>query len=61
MNDSKDVIALQTWWKSCLIRISSDAECWITKVGEVGMIQIAILFVLIALAISIVADIREGR
>lgn len=37
MNDSKDVIALQTWWKSCLIRISSDAECWITKGGEVGM------------------------
>ena len=33
-----------------------------TKNGsEVGMIQIAILFVLIALAISIVADIREGR
>jgi len=29
--------------------------------SEVGMIQIAILFVLIALAISIVADIREGR
>ena len=33
----------------------------VRKEGEVGMIQIAILFVLIALAISIVADIREGR
>ena len=43
--------------------MSAKKECKLMnrKVGEVGMIQIAILFVLIALAISIVADIREGR
>ena len=26
MNDSKDVIALQTWWKSCLIRIRQNVQ-----------------------------------
>lgn len=45
---------------SVVWKVYSAGNCW--KIGEMRMIiQIALLLVLIALAISIVADIREGR